>query len=518
MTKKDQIRLAAENDLESFIKLVHPKRVLGEVHREILRWWTRPDSKSHQLLLLPRDHQKSALVAYRVAWWITKFPWLRVLYISSTSNLATKQLKFIKDILTCDVYRYYWPGMVLPEEARREKWTETEISIDHPLRAAENVRDPTIFTAGLTTSIVGLHCDVSVFDDVVVPENAYTGDGREKVQTQYSYLASIEGADALQWVVGTRYHPIDLYHQMAETQVEVYNDVGEVVALDPLYEAFERKVEDKGDGTGVFIWPRQKRSDGKWFGFNDKILARKRAQYLDKSKFRAQYYNDPYDITEAPIGRDLFQYYDRKYLRQADGHWTFQGRRLNVFAAIDFAYSLNKDADYSALVVAGIDQHQNYFVLDLVRFKTKKPSEYFKEILVAHQKWGFRKIRAEITAAQAVLVQDLKDNYIRPYGLMLAIDEVRHTSKQGTKEDRIYAVLQPRYDNRQVWHYQDGLTAILEEELVLKRPPHDDIKDALAMVVDMCIAPSNIIQRRGPENHPAHTLAHKRYGGFGVTR
>src|SRR6266436_2673884 len=128
LTAKDQRRILAESSLEEFIKLVHPKRMLGNIHREVISWWTASNCKQHQLLLLPRDHMKSALVAYRCAWELTKDPTLRILYISSTSNLAVKQLKFIKDILTDSKYRTYWPEMVHQEEAKREKWTEREIA------------------------------------------------------------------------------------------------------------------------------------------------------------------------------------------------------------------------------------------------------------------------------------------------------------------------------------------------------------------------------------------------------
>src|SRR5882757_8789372 len=178
--EREERKQLALGSLAEFIALVHPRRVLGNIHREVIQWWTRQDAKSHQLLLLPRDHMKSALIAYRVAWELTKDPTLRVLFISSTSNLATKQLKFIKDIFTSDTYRLYWPEMVYKEEAKREKWTEREISLDHPKRKEESVRDPSIFTAGLTTNIVGLHCDIAVLDDVVVHANVYTEDGRDK--------------------------------------------------------------------------------------------------------------------------------------------------------------------------------------------------------------------------------------------------------------------------------------------------------------------------------------------------
>jgi hypothetical protein len=60
-------------------------------------------------------------------------------------------------------------------------------------------------------------------------------------------------------------------------------------------------VETAGDGTGEYIWPRAQRSDGKWFGFNQEVLATKRSQYLNKVHFRAQYYNDPHDIDSSPI-------------------------------------------------------------------------------------------------------------------------------------------------------------------------------------------------------------------------
>ena len=354
-SKIDQIREAAEADLVKFIRLVHPQRILGHVHEEVIGWWTRKEAKSHQLLLLPRDHGKSALVAYRVAWEITRNPSVRILYISSTSNLATKQLKFIKDILTSDIYRRFWPDMVNLEESKREKWTETEIAVDHPIRKQEAVRDPTVFTAGLTTSITGLHCDIAVMDDVVVKENAYTEEGRSRTETQYSLLSSIEGADAREWVVGTRYHPKDLYNSMLEMSVDQYDEEGNIDGTENLYEIFERQVEDIGDGTGNFLWPRQQRYDGKWFGFDRNILAKKRSQYLDKTQFRAQYYNDPNDYGSASIKRDCFQYYDPKFLNRNNGKWFYKTNRLNIFASVDFAFSLSKRADYTSIVVIGVD-------------------------------------------------------------------------------------------------------------------------------------------------------------------
>ena len=510
VTKVDQIRQAALDDLESFIKLIHPQRMLAKCHQDLIKWWTRPDGKSHQLVLLPRDHGKSAMVAYRVAWEITRNPAIRILYISSTSNLATKQLKFIKDILTSPIYRKYWPEMVNIDEQKREKWTEKEISIDHPYRKERIVRDPTVFTAGLTTGIVGLHCDIAVLDDVVVADNAYTDEGREKVATQASYLASIAGADAKVWVVGTRYHPNDLYNDYQNQIVEIVDEIGNVTQSYHLFETMERTVETNGDGSGQYLWPRMQHEDGHWFGFNQQILATKRAQYSNPSHFRAQYYNNPNDYGSATIDQTWFQYYDRKLLEQEGNHWIYKGKRLNVFAGVDFAYSVSASSDYTAIVVLGVDANYNYYVLDVVRFKTNKISDYFDQILRLYSKWGFRKLRAETTAAQAVIVKDLKESYIRPNGLVLVVEDVRPTKK---KEERIEAALQPRYANRQVWHYRGGHCELLEQELVQQNPAHDDIKDCLASIMEIAVPPSSSVTHRGNKQSEFRNYYSSRFGG-----
>lgn len=505
----DTIRDRAESDLIAFIKLVAPHRMLAAFHEELITWWTRQEAKSHQLVLVPRDHAKSALIGYRVAWEITKNPAVRVLYISSTANLAEKQLKMIKDILTSPVYRRYWPEMIHEEEGKREKWTQTEMAVDHPLRKKEGIRDPTIFTGGLTTSLTGMHCDIAVLDDVVVQENAYTEEGREKVRSQYSLLASIEAADAREWVVGTRYHPADLYNDLMEMEAEEVDMDGSTVSSEPVYEMFHRQVEDRGDGSGQYLWPRAQRVDGKYFGFNQQILAKKKAQYLDKTQFYAQYYNDPNKFENSLIDPSKFQYYDKSQVVNRQGQWFVRGNQVNIVAAVDLAFSEKKKADYTVIVVIGMDKDGFIYVLDLDRFKTERISEIFSHIEDLYMRWSFRKIRMEATAGQASTVRELRDQYIRPRGLALSVDEYKPTGAEGTKEERIQAALQPRYDNLTMWHFKGGNCQALEDELRMRHPPHDDMKDALASAVGFVHPPSRAAsRRREPE-----IVAHGRFGG-----
>lgn len=501
---KEDIREIAENSLIKFIRLVAPQRVLGAVHEELLGWWTRQGAKDHQLCLLPRGHQKSIMVAYRAAWEITRNPDTTILYISSTARLAEKQLKAIQDILTSPKYTKYWPDMVNEQDGKREKWSTSEICVDHPLRKKEGIRDSTVFTAGLTTSITGLHCDIAILDDVVAPENAYTQDGRTNVAAQYSLLSSIENPGAQEWVVGTRYHARDLYQDMLDMVEEVFDDEGETIDSKEVYEIFERVVEVDNE----FLWPRQRRQDGKWFGFNWAVLNKKKAKYLDKAQFYSQYYNNPNDPTGNAVDSEMFLYYDKKHLKQEGGDWYFKDRKLNICAAIDFAFSRSKKADWTALVVIGIDYEKNIYVLAIERFKTEKISGYFDAIVKTQNYWGYRKLRAEVNGAQKGIVKELKDQYIKPKGMLLKVDPYVPSRHEGSKEERIEATLHPRYENQMIYHYKGGNCQVLEEEIVVKHPAHDDVKDAFTAAVNIAEAP-----RRSQIRKKKSNVIYNRFGG-----
>ena len=502
----DEIRKVAESDLVAFIRLVAPHLVLGDAHIELLNWWQSNQRKDNVLVLIPRAHLKSKLVAYKTLWELTKNPIETVLYVSATADLAEKQLHFIKNVMTSRVYMRYWPDMIHPDEGKRERWTTSEIIVDHPLRKNEGIRDPSIKAVGLTTNITGFHASRIKLDDIVVPGNAYTEEGRQKVANLVSQLASIKEPDATTDCVGTRYHPRDQYDLFIKQSYKVYNDENEVVDEEWVWDSYIKQVEE----DGVFLWPRTRRADGKTFGFDMNILSRIKAEYEDKTQFFAQYYNNPNDPEECRISPDKFQYFDPKFLKNINDRWWIGDKPLAVYAGIDFAFSMKRKADYTALAVVGVTPDHDYYVLEIDRFKSDRISDYFEAIRRAYGKWGFKKIRCEVTVAQAVIVRDIKENYVKPNGLPLIIDEHRPTRHDGTKEERIAATLEPKYDNRQVWHYKGGNINALEEELVLAKPPHDDCKDALTAAIDIAMPP---MKARRPDKQTSNVVYHSRFGG-----
>jgi predicted phage terminase large subunit-like protein len=508
-----EVRNMALNDLYTFAKLVNPNYMYGDVHREIYKWmedytlYGKGSSlTANKLIMLPRAHLKSHCVATWCAWVITRHPEVTILYVSATSELAETQLFAIQNVLGSKQYQRYFPEYINPQEGMRERWSQRKISVDHINRSKEGVRDATVSTAGLTTNTTGWHADIIIADDLVVPENAYTEEGRLNVSRKASQFTSIRNAGGFTMACGTRYHPNDIYDTWANQEYEIFDKDDYVVDRRSVWEIKEYVVEEDGE----FVWPRTIRDDGKAFGFNMQVLSRIKAEYSDKIQYYSQYYNDPNDPGSARIKRDKFQYYSRKHLKQDDGYWRINDKKLNVYASIDFAFTTNKKSDYTAIIVVGVDEDNYIYILDIDRFKTDKMSEYFKAIARLHSKWGFRKLRAETVAGQKVIARDLKER-LREEGLRLSIDEFSPSRKQGSKEERIIAALEHRYDNQQIWHYKGGYVEALEEELIMARPKHDDLKDALAAVMEIIKKPS---RSRREEKEYNKIIYHPRFGGL----
>jgi hypothetical protein len=145
------------------------------------------------------------------------------------------------------------------------------------------------------------------------------------------------------------------------------------------------------------------------------------------------------------------------------------------------------------------------YVLDIDRFRSSKISEMYERIVRAHKKWGFRKLRAEVTAAQSLIVTQLKE-FMRQANIAFTIDEHRPTSN---KEERIQLSLEPRYNNQTIWHYKGGNCQTLEEELLMEHPEHDDIKDCLAAVVEIVVPPN----KRNAVTAQSNVVYNSRFGG-----
>lgn len=498
--EQQEIRNVCMRSLKGFVALVAPLRMLGHCHKDLLDQLQDEDILN-QLILWPRGHQKSTMLAYYAAWRVINKPEITIMYVSATAALAEAQLTFIKTILDCEAVRLYWPELLSPDEGRRERWRADEIMVDHWKRKEEAIRDPTVKTVGMGANITGFHCDELLLDDLVVMDNAETKTERDKVKRYFSLLTSILNPGGVTKAVGTRYHPDDLYNDMMEMQMSIFDDKGNVVDEEPMFKFSAEVVEVDGE----YLWPRAKRKDGQWFGFNNQELARIKAKYLDKAQFFAQYYNDPSDPQNKRVSN--FNYYDKSLLRRSGESWYFGEKKLNIFAAIDFAATITKKADYTAIVVVGVDCDKIMYVLDISRFRTDKISVMAEELTKLYDKWRWLKLKAETNAQQNLVVEQIKE-FNRNQGTYYTIEK---KPSQGDKNIRIMAALEPRYSAGHILHYRGGNCEVLEQELIATKPPHDDVSDALASCCEIIIAPS---KKRQGQSKVTQLKVHPRYGGI----
>jgi hypothetical protein len=101
-------------------------------------------------------------------------------------------------------------------------WTKEEVEI-----AQRKVKkaSPSIMTAGLETSLTGLHFDIIIDDDLVNDKNTSTKEQIQKVIDVYNDSFNLLDRGGIHVVVGTRWSNKDLYGHILTTDVATVNGI-----------------------------------------------------------------------------------------------------------------------------------------------------------------------------------------------------------------------------------------------------------------------------------------------------
>jgi predicted phage terminase large subunit-like protein len=139
-----------------------------------------------------------------------------------------------------------------------------------------------------------------------------------------------------------------------------------------------------------------------------------------------------------------------------------------IAAGLDIALSSKQRADYTALVVTGLDYQGRAWVLHAARWRADWPTT-FGRVLSYHQSWNFAELATEKVAFQELALREMIDA-----GLPVsAVD----ASKD--KETR-FGPIHLRYSLGTIWHAQALAGSEFEGELLsFPLSAHDDFVDAL---------------------------------------
>ncbi len=436
---------------------------LAPFHRQLCNF-VQDSTDKKKLILVPRLHLKSTLVTVGYSVFnILKNPNIRILILSATYENAADFVGAIKDHLSRNETLIGLYGNVAKNPI---EWSNNRITL-RTNRTAVGDKEPTVLGAGIETNVVSKHFDMVILDDVVVRENTETIEQIDKVVRRYRDTINLMDTKSQLIVIGTRWVDNDLYSWLLDPENEQR----------PQYLVYLRKaLEWDGDlnealrnGTGFIksLWEAK---------FTRGVLLQK---YITSGpyEFSTQYLNDPVPDSEATFNKGWFKPYEEADIR---------GDFINNYLTIDPAISTKAEADYTAMVVTGVDRWGNIYIRDIVR-EHFTPNEIINTIFKLSDLWHPKQIGLEEVAWQKTLSYSMREE-MRRRGRSLPIIPVKPGAR--SKDERIRG-LQPLYANGKIFHNRSlPNTRYLEDELMrFPRAKHDDIIDALSYTLDFFTKP-----------------------------
>ncbi|HIH44226.1 MAG TPA: phage terminase large subunit [Candidatus Methanoperedenaceae archaeon] len=410
--------------------LLDPDYFLGNIlgyqvephHRAIHEHITRTKKT---LDLAPRGFGKSTIgdIGYCL-WKIAQNRNVRILIVSNTQGQAEAFLREIKAHLEGNTRLIELFGRF-----SSDKWTESELSV-----AGRTItsKEATLTALGASGSVITKHFDVIIADDIVDFENARTELQRKKLSEWYrtALLPTLEPHGELH-VIGTRYHPNDLYQELIDSLQ---------------YSAqVERAIRDNQS-----LWPAK---------FSIEGLLQKKAE-LGSIIFDLQYQNN---ITLAKQGR-IFRYEWMQF-------YDVPPQGIKIYQGCDLAISEKETADYFVLMTIGADLNGNIYVLDIYRERLSFKAQ--QEIVrLKAQQWQPVAIGIEINQYQKALAQEL----IRTTSL--PIKELQTVKDKVARAQRRSAL----FENKKVYLRRD-MTTLVDELCLFPDAAHDDLFDAFDFAV-----------------------------------
>ena len=417
-------------------------------HLEMLQFQSAAEETCLQLA--PRGFGKSIILTIvRSVFEIIRNPNIRILIASNTQLQAEVFLREIKFHLEHNPKMLEYFGSFASED----KWDIREIVVAPRTSPA---KESTITCVGVGGPVASRHYDVIIADDLVDEENSRTETQREKVETWwYKTLGPCCEPEGRVYVLGTRYHHLDLYGHLLRNE---YADKHEVIpAIYP-------------DGTTP--WPEK---------FSLEWLEERKKQ-AGSIIFNAQYQND----TSLMKGHIFKEEWFRFYEKQPD--WDSMRFFIGCDPAAtkrDAVLSANKsNTDWWTIVVGAraYDEDGEYsseiYLKEVWRGRCTK-QEYLDKLRALNEHYNPVRVVIETVAAQEYLAQDAE-----------RFMPVKRLNRTTDKIARAYW-LQAFFENGQILfpdkslaaNYEDW-RALMDELLLFPQADHDDLFDGLQTMVE----------------------------------
>lgn len=389
---------------------------------------------------MPRGYSKTticnACVVYEIAYQECQFP----VYVSEAQGHANMQLKAVKTQFESNEKITAVFGSLKPDQRTGKKWSEDMI---------ETTTGITVAARGRGGQVRGLNNNAARPDRIIVDD----------VEDKESVATPEQRAKAKTWFYG------DVIPALPELKEEAY-----IVVLGTLLnaEALLAKLEHDPTWTNVTFGVTDHQGDPLWPLMMDaaKIAAKKQAFVRAgmAAIWYMEYENKIRSDETAKFRVEFFIYGDTE-------------RELFKGIALDPAISNDPDADYSAVVVGGMEGGGRIHVLDVWGKRGATPREQIDIYFEKAKLWRPQKHGIESIGYQAALIHLMREEMFRK---KYYFEPIPITHKQ-KKEERVEGILQPRFAAGYIVFRRRF--PLLEQQLLDWPNGKMDEPDALAMMI-----------------------------------
>lgn len=422
------------------------KRNLSKCHKELCQQLGEMKTVKGQrtrMKLWPRGSLKTSVcgIAYPL-WRMINNPDIRILITSATEKLSGKILESIKQVLESQAFKESYGDLV----GRTSKWRGKEIVIAS--RKNRTIKDPTVAVASVETSEIGGHWDLVICDDLHDDKNVTSREAIEKVKKHYGLIGPLlDPTHGEMEVIGTRWDEADVYAH-----------------IESLIPAANVSIKKAISDDGVNLFPEVYTPD-----FLDD-MKRKMGSYL----FSLNYMNTP----TSPEDMVFKQEWLKACIWDAPAFPPMQA----YYMSIDPAISEKRDSDYTAIIVAGVDADDNWYIVDAMNARLS-PTETIEAIFRLAKQWSPYKVGIEVVSYQKILKNWVEREmaHRRQYFM---IEELK--PGQRSKVKRIEGLM-PRIEFKALrWRASlDLITDQFKRHRPDREQAHDDMIDAIAYLADL---------------------------------
>jgi len=172
---------------------------------------------------LSRGMMKSGII---VIWVIQKLlsdaANIRIGLWSQTAELVQRELSQIKDGLQNETLRQLFPEVLIA----RDKWevdNADSLTLTRNIEGEEKpsirLKENQIEVFGLGKTATGRHYDYHVYDDPIDDRNVTTSEQMDKVRNWWSAVQAIKEPSAIEKIIGTPWHHMDIYAEIRQQQL-----------------------------------------------------------------------------------------------------------------------------------------------------------------------------------------------------------------------------------------------------------------------------------------------------------